>query len=137
MEVAKDFEKRHDNILQDIQKLDASDGFRLLNFQETRLLTFEMLVTNKKGQPLRYCFLDEEQATFLITLLRNSDPVVHFKRRLTGEFYRMRSEITKDGFAFLAKGFTGKDAMEPKHVCNIPCPESPSAPGRLDNQEVP
>lgn len=32
--VATIFEKRHDNVLQDIRRLDCSTEFRLLNFQE-------------------------------------------------------------------------------------------------------
>lgn len=34
-QVAESFEKRHDHVLRDIQKLDCSENFRLLNFGET------------------------------------------------------------------------------------------------------
>jgi len=34
-EVAERFGKRHDNVLRDIEKLQVSDNFRLLNFEET------------------------------------------------------------------------------------------------------
>ena len=37
--------------------------------------------------------LDEQQATFLITLMRNSKTVVEFKKVLTKEFFRLRSAI--------------------------------------------
>ncbi|MDE6708343.1 MAG: Rha family transcriptional regulator [Oscillospiraceae bacterium] len=33
--VARVFEKRHDNVIRDINELDCSDEFRLLNFEET------------------------------------------------------------------------------------------------------
>jgi len=34
-QVAEEFEKRHDNVLQDLRNLDCSNRFRLLNFQES------------------------------------------------------------------------------------------------------
>ncbi|MFI8711997.1 Rha family transcriptional regulator [Brevibacillus brevis] len=34
-QVAEEFEKRHDNVLQDVRSLDCSAEFRLLNFQES------------------------------------------------------------------------------------------------------
>jgi Rha family phage regulatory protein len=36
LQVAETFKKRHDNVLQDIRKLDCSEGFNLLNFQEIK-----------------------------------------------------------------------------------------------------
>jgi Rha family phage regulatory protein len=65
--VAEKFRKRHDNVLQAIANLDCSDGFRLLNFQESSYL-------NEQGK---------EQPCYT---------------------------VTRDGFSFLAMGFTGKDA---------------------------
>lgn len=62
-------------------------------FNETRLVTFQMLLMGKKGMPQVFCYLDEEQATFLITLMKNSALVVPFKRKLTREFFRMRRII--------------------------------------------
>ena len=35
LQVAQEFEKRHDNVLADIRNLDCSEDFRLLNFQES------------------------------------------------------------------------------------------------------
>jgi len=34
--VAEVFDKRHDNVLRDIQKLDCSEGFFVLNFEEKK-----------------------------------------------------------------------------------------------------
>ena len=42
------------------------------------------------GRPTKVCELNEMQATFLITLLKNTDKVVDFKFNLVQEFYRMR-----------------------------------------------
>lgn len=45
------------------------------------------------GRPEEYYRLNEEQATFLITLLKNTDPVIEFKACLVSEFYKMRRFI--------------------------------------------
>ena len=45
------------------------------------------------GRPEEYYLLNEEQATFLITLLKNTDVVVDFKAKLVSEFYKMRRFI--------------------------------------------
>lgn len=42
------------------------------------------------GRPEKYYQLNEEQATFLITLLRNTKIVVAFKKELVRQFYAMR-----------------------------------------------
>lgn len=45
---------------------------------------------SKGGRPEQICYLNEEQATFVITLLRNSKVVVKFKKELVRQFYAMR-----------------------------------------------
>ncbi|MCK4871048.1 MAG: hypothetical protein KAS93_08065, partial [Gammaproteobacteria bacterium] len=47
------------------------------------------------GRPGEEAILDEVQTTFLITLMRNSKPVVAFKKRLTKEFFKMRTALAK------------------------------------------
>lgn len=47
----------------------------------------------KGGRPERIYYLNEEQATFVITLLRNSKAVVKFKKELVRQFYAMRRFI--------------------------------------------
>lgn len=42
------------------------------------------------GRPLEIVYLNEEQATFVITLMRNSRVVVKFKKELVKQFYAMR-----------------------------------------------
>ena len=72
MQVAEHFGKRHDNVIKAIRRLECSDDFRLLNFEET-------VVTRANpsgGAPIQ------------------------------SPAYR----ITRDGFVFLAMGFTGKEA---------------------------
>ena len=54
------------------------------------------LISNPKstgGRPLELILLNEEQATFVITLLRNSKKVVAFKKELVRQFYDMRQII--------------------------------------------
>lgn len=45
------------------------------------------------GRPVKIVELNEQQVTFLLTLLKNTESVVDFKFRLTQEFYRMRQFI--------------------------------------------
>ena len=35
LQIAHEFGKRHDNVIRDIQNLDCSEDFRLLNFEES------------------------------------------------------------------------------------------------------
>jgi phage regulator Rha-like protein len=61
-------------------------------FQSIRPFDF-LKAKSTGGRPTTYCMLDEEQATFLITLMRNSEAVVPFKLKLTREFYRMKQRL--------------------------------------------
>ena len=45
------------------------------------------------GRPTKVAFLNEPQATFLITLLRNSEIVLDFKSELVDQFFKMRQII--------------------------------------------
>jgi Rha family phage regulatory protein len=65
--VAEKFNKRHDNVMQAISRIECSPGFSRLNFQER-----DYVDERGKSQPMY--------------------------------------EITRDGFVFLAMGFTGKQA---------------------------
>lgn len=53
-------------------------------------IDFSDLKSGKRGRPERIYYLNEEQATFVITLLRNSKVVVKFKKELVCQFYAMR-----------------------------------------------
>jgi phage regulator Rha-like protein len=61
-------------------------------FSELGTLAFQKLKSG--GRPTPFCFLNEEQATFLITLMKNSEVVVKFKLKLTKEFYRMKKVLS-------------------------------------------
>lgn len=62
-------------------------------FQSIRTFGFE--IQKSGGRPTTFCLIDEEQATFLITLMKNSDVVVDFKFRLTREFYKMKKVLAE------------------------------------------
>ncbi|MDR0572197.1 MAG: Rha family transcriptional regulator [Rickettsiales bacterium] len=80
LRVAEVFGKRHDNIVRDIKKLECSEKFKLLNFEETER-TVEIQAFNG----------------------------LHTKKE---PMYT----ITRDGFTFLAMGFTGKKAAQFKEA---------------------
>ena len=47
----------------------------------------------KNGREERFCYLNEQQATFLISLMKNSEIVVEFKEKLIKDFYKMKSYL--------------------------------------------
>lgn len=56
---------------------------------------FQIVPLETKGgiQKVKICRLNEEQATFLISLMKNTKPVVQFKKALVKEFYNMKKFI--------------------------------------------
>ena len=53
------------------------------------------LENSTTGQKEKLYHLNEQQATLLITYLRNTEPVKAFKKALVKEFYAMRAELAK------------------------------------------
>lgn len=74
---------------------------RLLNTYKNRFLKFGKLKTSDfksevtRGPAKTIYLLNEQQATFLITLLKNTEVVVNFKFELVRQFYLMRDELMK------------------------------------------
>jgi len=65
------------------------------------------------GRPEQFYQLSEEQAAFLMTLLRNSKKVVQFKKELVKEFYRMRRFlIEKQSAEWRQARITGKQTRK-------------------------
>ncbi|HHX22660.1 MAG TPA: Rha family transcriptional regulator [Thermoanaerobacterales bacterium] len=62
-----------------------------------KVSTFEMQKPENElgGRPEKYYKLNEEQATFLITLMKNTPQVVLFKKELVKQFFTMRQELEK------------------------------------------
>lgn len=65
------------------------------DFEEFGILRFKIEVFKGRGQPEKTYQLNEQQATLLITYLKNTPPVRQFKKDLVQEFYRMRRELTR------------------------------------------
>lgn len=50
---------------------------------------------DNRGRPTVFAELNEQQATFLITLLKNNDIVLDFKAELVDQFFKMREILRK------------------------------------------
>lgn len=92
--LAKGFNTEHRSIRRLIEThIEAFNRFGFHGFEIQR---------TEKGRNERFCYLDEKQATFLISLMRNSVVVVDFKERLVNEFYRIKDFITKQSISRVA-----------------------------------
>ena len=67
------------------------------DFKEFGKVAFEMRASegSKTNQSEKVYRLNEEQATLLLTYLKNTEPVRKFKKNLVKEFYLMRKELTR------------------------------------------
>lgn len=81
--IAEGTENQHESVVAIIRKYEK-------DICEFGKLEYSDLKSGKRGQPEKIYYLNEEQATFVITLLRNSKTVVKFKKELVRQFYAMR-----------------------------------------------
>lgn len=67
------------------------------DFKEFGIIAFEMrpLPGSKTGQSAKVYHLNEQQATLLMTYLKNTEVVRAFKKELVRQFYAMRRELVK------------------------------------------
>lgn len=67
------------------------------DFEEFGRVTFQMDTFKTKGgfQKREYAELNEDQATYIITLFRNNDVVRAFKKRLVKEFRKLINELNR------------------------------------------
>ena len=68
------------------------------DFEELGNIAFQMRkpsAGSKGGRPEKIYELNEEQATLLITYLKNAPQVRAFKKELVRQFYAMRKELTR------------------------------------------
>ncbi|MDD2290680.1 MAG: Rha family transcriptional regulator [Aliarcobacter sp.] len=65
------------------------------DFEEFGRVSFEMMPSETKGglQNIKYYNLNEQQATLLITYLRNNDKVREFKKNLVKAFFLMKEKL--------------------------------------------
>ncbi|MCK1206315.1 Rha family transcriptional regulator [Streptococcus uberis] len=59
------------------------------------IIAFEMRKLDGRGRPEKLYHLNEQQATLLITFLKNTDQVATFKEDLVKAFFEMRDELTQ------------------------------------------
>lgn len=89
-------------------------------------VTFQMLPLEGSvtGQKIKMCRLNEEQATFLISLMKNTKPVIAFKKELVKQFYQMKKFIqalvtTRKEFPLLTENIKLlHDNPKPYHFSN-------------------
>lgn len=88
--IAEGAEVEHRAVIQLITNhLDDVSEFGRVAFQ---MIPFE---TNGGIQKMKVCRLNEQQATFVISLMKNTKPVVEFKKELVKQFYEMKQIIEK------------------------------------------
>lgn len=61
----------------------------------------EALKNSATGQSIKTYYLNEHQATFLMTLLKNNEMVVNFKKNLVKQFIKMKNIIENKRISFL------------------------------------
>ena len=83
--IAEGTNVKHKNIKELVSKYEND----LKDFGKVRVLN-ATLDTNGGVQKISYYLLNEQQATFLMTLLRNTKIVVEFKKELVKQFYQRR-----------------------------------------------
>jgi len=93
--IAETFGKRHDNVLQDINNLECSQEFSLLNFQES---TYK----NERGREYPKFLITQDGFTFLVMGYTGKD-AAHFKEMYINEFNRMREQLHVPPYAALSK----------------------------------
>lgn len=65
------------------------------DFENYGIIAFEMRKLDGRGRPMKIYRLNEQQATLLITYLKNTEPVRQFKMNLVKTFFEMRDELSK------------------------------------------
>lgn len=88
----------------DLATLETGDTVTILDLEgnpisvtigeyDSRVYGFEIHKVEGLGRPEKHYILSEEQATLLITYLRNTDKVRAFKKELVRQFFKMRKEL--------------------------------------------
>ena len=65
------------------------------DFESYGIIGFEIRKLDGRGGPMKIYRLNEQQATLLITYLKNTGPVRKFKMNLVKAFFEMRDELSK------------------------------------------
>ncbi len=86
--IAKCAEVQHHTITRLIRENKA-------DFEELGILGFKIHKLDTRGQPKKSYILNEQQATLLITYLKNTETVRQFKLNLVKAFFEMREELSE------------------------------------------
>ena len=65
------------------------------DFESYGIIGFEIRKLDGRGRPMKIYRLNDQQATLLITYLKNTAPVRKFKMNLVKAFFEMREELSK------------------------------------------
>ena len=71
---------------------DSLEKFGVLGF-EIRAVSETKLKENPDAKPTKIYYLNEQQATLLLTFMRNNEIVIEFKVRLVEDFFKMREAL--------------------------------------------
>jgi len=72
--------------------IDKLELFGVVSFEMTAV-SEEKLKENPDSKPVKTYYLNEPQATLLLTFMRNNEIVVNFKVRLVNDFFEMREKL--------------------------------------------
>lgn len=102
LQIAKGLDLKHKTVLQLVNSyLPDFMEFGEVTFNQTNS-AFEMR-NSTQGRWTRYAELNEQQATFLMTLMRNSEKVIAFKKALVKAFFFAREMLQTDYFSLVQK----------------------------------
>lgn len=90
MVIANGTGNQHNSVMRLIKKQKA----QLEKFGKIEFMDLKSKNPNG-GRPIKYCTLNEPQATLLVTFLDNTDAVVEFKTELVRQFFEMRKFIAE------------------------------------------
>ena len=65
------------------------------DFESYGIIGFEIRKLDGRGRPMKIYRLNEQQATLLVTFLKNTEQVANFKTNLVKAFFEMRDELSK------------------------------------------
>lgn len=98
---------KHKSVIQLVRSyLPDFQEFGLVRFK-TANSAFEManskIRQSNQGRNTTYAELNEQQATFLMTLMRNSEKVIQFKKALVKAFFEARELLRTDYFSLVQR----------------------------------
>jgi len=92
--ISQGFKRQHDEMLKLIRKYEK-DFLDLDNCRVSKGLIIQEIKTKKAGRKVQEILLNEAQTLFLGSLLRNTDKVVEFKKRLAKDYVKVKKELEK------------------------------------------